>query len=282
MGRIAVAVAVVVVAVAAAALWESTTGADEATSADRPEHVHGLGLDPADDALLVATHTGLWKLNLGEGKAARIGDSRQDTMGFTVVGPNRFLGSGHPDLRDDLPSHLGLIESMDAGMTWRSVSLLGEADLHVLRFVNGRLYGYDSNTGLLLVSDDVGRSWAERVAPGLILDLAVHPRNTERLVATTSRGLTRSEDGGRTWTTIGQALGYLAWPTDNRLYVVDTRGTVYVSADSGATLRVVGSLGSEPAALLAATDTELYVALHDSAIRQSIDGGVTWTARTTG
>ncbi|MBW3550306.1 MAG: alanine:cation symporter family protein [Proteobacteria bacterium] len=35
--------------------------------------------------------------------AERIGDRRQDTMGFTVVGPRRYLGSGHPDLRDELP-----------------------------------------------------------------------------------------------------------------------------------------------------------------------------------
>lgn len=282
MERSVIAVAVVVAAIAAAVLWESASGTDEASPTDRPVHVHGLGVDPADGALLIATHTGLWRLNPGEDEGARVGDSRQDTMGFTVVGPNRFLGSGHPDLRDDLPPHLGLIESTDAGMTWRSVSLLGEADFHVLRFVNGRLYGFDSSTGRLLVSDDMGRSWAERVAPGLVLDLAVHPRNTERLVATTSRGLTRSDDGGRTWTTIGQALGYLAWPTDNRLYLIDMRGAVYVSADSGAGLESFGSLSSEPAALLAVTDAELYVALHDGAIRQSIDGGVTWTTRTSG
>jgi hypothetical protein len=36
-------------------------------------------------------------------------------MGFTIVGPNRFLGSGHPDLRDDLPPLLGLIESTNRG-----------------------------------------------------------------------------------------------------------------------------------------------------------------------
>ncbi len=26
-----------------------------------PVHVHGLGVDPADGALFIATHTGLWR-----------------------------------------------------------------------------------------------------------------------------------------------------------------------------------------------------------------------------
>ena len=58
-------------------------------------HVHGLGVNPADDQLYVATHTGLFRLD-GE-TPVRIADRYQDTMGFTVAGQNRFLGSGHPE-----------------------------------------------------------------------------------------------------------------------------------------------------------------------------------------
>ncbi len=70
-------------------------------------HIHGVGVNPADDAVIIATHTGLFRAPTGQERAKRIGDRRQDTMGFTVVGPDRFLGSGHPDLRDDLPPLLG-------------------------------------------------------------------------------------------------------------------------------------------------------------------------------
>jgi hypothetical protein len=62
-----------------------------------PIHVHGLGINPKDGALFVATHTGLFRAGEGEPKATRVADRFQDTMGFTVVGPNRFLGSGHPE-----------------------------------------------------------------------------------------------------------------------------------------------------------------------------------------
>ncbi|HEV2074924.1 MAG TPA: hypothetical protein VGR10_01655, partial [Thermoleophilaceae bacterium] len=49
-------------------------------------HVHGLGVDPADGSLFIATHSGLFRSEPGEETAERVGDSLQDTMGFTVVG----------------------------------------------------------------------------------------------------------------------------------------------------------------------------------------------------
>jgi hypothetical protein len=36
-------------------------------------------------------------------------------MGFAVVGPDHMIGSGHPDVRTDLPPLLGLIQSRDPG-----------------------------------------------------------------------------------------------------------------------------------------------------------------------
>lgn len=84
-----------------------------------------MGINPADDAVIVATHSGLFRAPAGQQLAQRIGDRGQDTMGFTVVGPDRFLGSGHPDLRDDLPPLLGLIRSEDAGRSWQPIFLPG-------------------------------------------------------------------------------------------------------------------------------------------------------------
>jgi hypothetical protein len=55
-------------------------------------------------------------------------------MGLTVVGADRFLGSGHPDVQTDCPPLLRLIESTDAARSWPSVPLLGDADFHVWCF----------------------------------------------------------------------------------------------------------------------------------------------------
>ncbi len=266
----------------AAALWILVGGGDQAASTDAgPVHVHGLGVNPADQALFIATHTGLYRVRKTETKAVRVGDSRQDTMGFTIAGPDRFLGSGHPDLRDDLPPLLGLIESRDEGRTWTSVSLAGETDFHVLRAVGERIYGYDATSDRLLVSSDGGRTWEELDRPAPLLDLAPSPRDERHLVAAAGelgQGLYESRDGGRSWSYVSRAVGLLAWPRADALFLVDGRGDVATSADSGRSFEVRGAIGGQPAALLAQGE-ELLVALHDGTIKRSVDGGRTWTVR---
>lgn len=176
-----------------------------------PVHVHGLGVNPADNALFIATHTGLFRVEPGERKAERVGDRYQDTMGFTIVGPNRFLGSGHPDINEarekNLPSLLGLIESTDKGESWQPISLFGEADFHVLRFAGERVYGYDASNDRLLVSGDRGRSWNELEKPGPLVDLAVDPADDRRIVVASAggleEGLFESRDGGESWKRVG-------------------------------------------------------------------------------
>jgi hypothetical protein len=64
-------------------------------------HVHGLGADPADGALYVATHEGVVSVD-EDGAAERVSD-QADYMGFTVTGPGTFLGSGHPAPGSDEP-----------------------------------------------------------------------------------------------------------------------------------------------------------------------------------
>lgn len=252
---------------------------DPGGSATGPVHIHGLGLDPADGSLLVATHTGMWRLEHDASAAVRVGDREQDTMGPTVVGPGRLLASGHPDLRDDLPPNLGLIESVDGGATWKPVSLLGEADFHVLRHRGSTVYGYDATGARLLVSSDGGATWAEQGSPGPVADLAVHPDAEGVLLAVASGYLHRSVDGGSSWRALGAMAGLLAWPSKSIVYLVRLDGRVYASMDDGASFARRGTLGGEPAALLAVSDVELYVALHDGSIHHSADGGRSWSLR---
>lgn len=283
---IAGALAAIVVGLA---MWSVAGGSDGATSSGAadpgPVHVHALGINPADDALFIATHTGLYRVAAEEKQARRVSDRYQDTMGFTVVGPDRFLGSGHPDLRDNLPPHLGLIESADAGETWKPVSLLGEADFHVLRLAGELVYGYDSSNDRLLVSADGGETWEELEKPGSIIDLAVSPVDRDRIVVASvggpEEGLFESRDAGRTWERIGDAVGLLAWPDRGTLYLVTGSGDVLASADGGRRPHRRGEIGGEPAAFLGRHPDELYVALHDGTIKRSVDGGVTWIVRST-
>jgi hypothetical protein len=274
-----------------ALLWQSSDGEETLSgvpAADPgPVHVHGLGVNPADRALFIATHTGLYRVEEGERKAQRVGDRHQDTMGFTIVGPNRFLGSGHPDVDEarekNLPALLGLIESTDSGESWQPISLLGEADFHVLRFAGERVYGYDASNDRLLVSGDRGRSWQELEKPGPLVDLAVDPGDVRRIVVASAggleEGLFESRDGGESWKRVSEAVGLLAWR--GRLYLIAGGGQVFASRDGGRRFEHQGEIGGQPAALVAEGPSELFVALHDGTIKRSTDGGASWIVRST-
>jgi hypothetical protein len=295
-GLVILAALALVTSVAVAVfLWRSAdeeplTFADLPRPDPGPVHVHGLGVNPKDSSLFIATHTGLYRVGEGERKAQRVGGDRyQDTMGFSIVGPNRFLGSGHPDVNEarekGLPPLLGLIESDDGGRTWEPISLLGEADFHVLRSAGKRVYGYDASNERLLRSSDEGRTWSELEQPGPLVDLAVDPADSRRIVAAAvgglDQGMHESRDDGQNWERLNYAAGLLAWPAPDALYLVDELGKVLVSADDGRRLQRRGEIGGQPAALLAQGPRELYVALHDGTIKRSTDGGATWTVRST-
>ena len=247
-----------------------------------PIHVHGLGINPSDGALFVATHTGLFRAAAGERRSRRVADRYQDTMGFTVTGPDRFLGSGHPDGREGLPPFLGLIRSTDAGRSWEPVSLLGKRDFHVLEASGAHVYGYgtdfESRRADLLVSDDGGRSWDQRVPPEPLLALAIDPADADYVIASGEGGIYSSTDAGEGWRPLGDDDGLLAWSVAGSLFRVRLDGTVSRSSDGGRTWEQTGDVGGRPAAFESVGD-ELYVALHDGTIMRSDDHGRSWQLR---
>lgn len=271
---LALAVAMVPVAVLAGC------GDDEGPSNDGGgiviEHVHGLGVNPADRALYVATHDGMVRVEPGSGQVEPVGEAKQDTMGFTVVDPDEFLGSGHPGPGDGGPTSLGLIASNDGGQSWENVSLNGQADFHILRYGSGRIYAFDALSGQLLVSDDEGASWERREAPRGLIDLALDPADPDHVLAATQNGVLESSDGGARWRPLADAVGLLAWPDPNRLFLIDARGRAQQSDDDGRSWESLGSIGAQPSALVADGPDEFYAARVDGAILASDDGGASW------
>jgi hypothetical protein len=250
----------------------STAAADAAVAVDEIGHVHGIGRDPADGTWYLATHSGLLHRN-AEGTLSRVAGRFQDTMGFTVVGPQRFLGSGHPDLREDLPSSLGLISSDDAGASWEPVSLLGEADLHAIVPAGDRLYAADASASRLLVSDDDGRTWSTRAAVELMA-LAVDPEVPARLVGVTYDGTAvASSDAGSTFEPMGGAsFTSVVWTTAP--VAADANGRVFELRDRA--WEQIGEVGTPEPTL--GTDGEVLAAAgSDGRLLFSDDGGRTWT-----
>lgn len=254
------------------------------TAGEFPEpgvvHVHGLGVDPGDGTLYAATHSGLFALP-ERGKASRVAHRYQDTMGFTVTGAGTFLGSGHPDVREDSPPRLGLIESTDAGRTWSPLSLRGKADFHSLHAAHGAVFGYDATSGGFMVSRD-RKAWETRSQLSM-RDFVVDPASADTVLATTERGVVRSTDGGRTWGSLAKApaLVVLAWQPGS-LYGVAPDGSVLHSRDGGVTWTARGRVGGAPEAM--AVDLRdgietVYVAAADRGILASTDGGRSFTTR---
>lgn len=244
-------------------------------------HVHGLGTDPADGSLYAATHFGVFDLGeAGTGPVERVAHRWQDTMAFTVVGPNHFLASGHPDPREDLPVHLGLVESTDAARTWEPVSLLGRADFHALEAAGDRVYGYDSLSSRLMVTED-RKEW-RTVARVPAADLAVDPGDPTGVLASTAEGVIAYRvEGGQGRPLRGTPpLMLLDWPTEDLLVGVTGEGVVYRSSDSGGSWQ--GSDG--PPGDLQALDVTphgWFIATSAGLFRSS-DDGRTWQALSVG
>lgn len=275
--RTAFRVTVACLVVGGAAIAGGCGGSAGAEAADHSEaiHVHGLGIDSVDGALLLGTHTGLFRLAPGGSAPRRVGDLFHDLMGLAVAGPGRLLASGHPDLRTGLPVLLGLVESRDGGESWQPVSLLGEADFHVLRASGPRIYAADGVRPLLRLSTDEGSTWHSLRTPAPLLDFAIHPADASRLVASSPKGLFSTAKGGRAWRPIAGPRGLLSWPAPNLLYAADPSGTVWSSSNQGGSWTRAGDAGGAPAAMTATGDA-LYVALEAGLVRLSRDRGRSW------
>ena len=271
-------------------------GADARAKSDRlvdfskkPPYVNALDIDPADGRFLLTTNRGFFRIDPKTGKVDPVrGEISTGSVSspvgtfleLVVVGPKTFLGSGHPDETGRLPTFLGFLRTDDGGKTWQSLSRLGEADLHKIIPIHDKLYAYDAVLGGVLISDDGGRTFAERFTPkGLIIDFVVDPDDENYLLASTEHQLSRSEDQGRRWRGVTAGDGMrLAWPQRDTLLRADRDGTIQRSTDRGATFEPVGRVPGEPYRFKAVDARRLYLALSDGTIMETRDAGATWEA----
>ncbi|WP_338895523.1 exo-alpha-sialidase [Streptomyces sp. TG1A-60] len=265
-------VAALVLAACGGGSSDTGEAASTSQSSEALSHVHGLGVDPADGRVYVATHNGLYTVAKGQ-KPKLVGDSRDDFMGFTVTGEKTFIASGHGAQGSDRPGNVGLIETKDAGRTWTSRSLSGEADFHSLDSAKGTVYGYDG--GRIRVSDDL-KTWDDR-AKLEALDLAVSPAG-DKLLATTAEGVATSTDGGRTFGKgAGPVQAFVSWSAGKSLFGIGTSGKLSSSADGGRSWKELTTVpGGQPQALTAVNADHILAATM-TGVYESRDGGKTFS-----
>lgn len=234
-------------------------------------HIHGLVVDPRDQTLLAATHTGVYVIK--NGSAVLVANRRQDTMALTVLGTGRLLASGHPATIDE-PNPLGLITSDDQGNTWKPVAFSGERDFHAIDSGGPWIYAYSSDTETLLRSRDQ-KSWDQVTRAGL-LDIAVDPGEPDRVITTTFKGTVVAHRAGGEARTMDDApdLNLLDWSFTGELVGTGRGGRIWVSANAGKTWTKRGSLPTAAEALT--VKSSIWHAATADNVFSSDDRGRTW------
>ncbi|AXT84223.1 hypothetical protein C6I20_02790 [Aeromicrobium sp. A1-2] len=237
-------------------------------------HIHGIGENPSDKMIYIATHTGVYRLN--SGKPELIANRYQDTMGFAIAGPDEFLASGHPALNSNDPTPLGLIRSTDLAESWTPIAFAGEQDFHAIDVAAGRTYAYGS-TGELLVMQ--GQTTWKKVAQAELIDIAADPTTPGKVFATTTNGrlVTFSENGsGAPFPVSPDAppMALIDVTSQGAIVGVNPSGQVFVGDNQGENWEKVAVVAGTPEAISVRSDT--WYAATQSGVYGSSDEGQSW------
>lgn len=279
---------------ATTALILGTAACTSATTPPSPtssslEHVHAFAHLDTSPVVLVGTHTGLWKFSLtaleqenpNPASLLPVGQDRFDVMGLSTTPEGGLIASGHPSADAPLstPPNRGFLHSQDAGTSWDTIALEGEADFHDLTTAADSVLGLNSATGTLLRSDDNGVTWTTQSAT-TALSIAVDPANPDTLWAAGPDGLQSSTDRGATFTTTqqGPPLVFVAGAAGAITGTAAT-GDVWTLTPGTANWSRTGQLQGQPQAfdVIDIAGQPVHLAVDDRAIVASHDNGTTWT-----
>lgn len=249
-------------------------------------HVHGIGPGSGGaDSLTLATHNGLWAVDLASRTATRLGGSLDDFMGYSAVltSPGTAFASGHPATG----GNMGVIRTDDAGQSWSHVSdgLDGPVDFHnmeVSRADPKVIYGIGHDRRVQR-STDGGVTWeATGEAPEKLIDIATAPGDSAQLYAATEGGLFLSPDGGVSWQPVieGVPVSTIDAAADGIIRAVDLSQGLVIIGGGGEIARVSGELPDGYLLFLATTSVDplrLAALSAKGRLVVSEDGGASWT-----
>jgi hypothetical protein len=191
-------------------------------------HIHHVKV--IENKVLVLTHEGLFEL-VGKNEMKLVGKDKIDVMGFTSLGKALFA-SGHPSEGSKMPNPIGLVKSIDGGLSWKAISLVGKVDFHFLEGAGSDLYGADSQTGKLLYSADSGMTWRS-LGANTFTDIAVSLEMSGMAIAIKNSDLLLTENAFKSTTKIKNALKFtqIEW-RNSGLYAL-SGSSLYKSTNSG-------------------------------------------------
>jgi photosystem II stability/assembly factor-like uncharacterized protein len=202
-------------------------------------HIHHVKV--VGNKVLILSHEGLYEL-VGRNDMKLVGKDKMDVMGFTTLGKVLFA-SGHPAKGSKALNPIGLVKSIDGGLSWKDVSLVGKVDFHFLEGARSDLYGADSQSGNLMYSEDSGKSWRS-LGANIFTDIAVSPTTPGMAIAIKSSRLVITENAFKTTKEAKNKLKFtqVEW-LDSGLYALN--GTsLYRSSNYGNTWKKLNTFKS--------------------------------------
>lgn len=239
----------------------------------RTQDVHSLAfVDGNPEHVLFGHHGGLLESRDG-GRTWSALPVRDDAMSMTPAGDGSIVIAGHEVFT----------ASRDGGATWAAIAAdLPSLDIH--GFTRdpadpARMWAYLA-TGGLWESTDFGAHWAEVRPDSVIYPLAVRDGSTTRLLGVDANGLVASDDGGRTWTTLGSPPAYpmtgLAATPDGRTIYAGAPDGLFRSGDGGRTWAPTLYRGSAFAVATSPDGATVGVVSRETDFYRSSDSGATW------
>ena len=216
-------------------------------------HIHHVKV--IQNKVLVLTHEGLFEL-VSKNDMKLVGKEKIDVMGFTTLDMVLFA-SGHPAAGSKAPNPIGLVKSIDGGLSWKAVSLVGKVDFHFLEGARTDLYGADSQSGDLLHSANSGKTWRS-LGANTFADIAVSPEMSGMAIALKNSELLLTESAFKTSSKIKSALKFtqIEW-SKSGLYSL-SGNSLYKSTNIGKTWTKQSTFKGAPG-ILSASDQMMLV-----------------------
>ena len=237
----------------------------KAETLDSVSHIHHVKV--VGSKVLVLTHEGLYEL-VGKNDMKLVGKEKIDVMGFVSLG-NVLIASGHPAVGSKMPNPIGVIKSLDGGLTWKSVSLSGKVDFHFLEGLGSDLYGADSQTGKLMYSADSGVTW-KTLGANTFTDIAVSPKKSGVAIAIKDSELLLTQNAFKSTTKIRSTLTMtqIEWRKSG-LYGL-SGSSLYKSTNSGKTWAkqstfkgALGLLSASDELMLVTVGSDIYTSKNE-------------------
>ena len=237
-----------------------------AETLDSVSHIHQVKV--VENKMLVLTHEGLYEL-VKKNEMKLVGKEKLDVMGFTTLG-NSLFASGHPAQGSKAPNPMGLIKSIDGGLSWKAISLVGKVDFHFLEGAGTDLYGADSQSGDLIYSADSGKTW-RALGANTFADIAVSPKVTGAAIALKDSELLLTDNAFKTSSKIKSALKFtqIEW-RNSGLYAL-SGNSLYKSTNKGRSWTELSKFKGAPG-ILSASDQLMLVTVGSDVFTSSNAG----------